>query len=52
MVSHVGGRSYELGALPVVQIHSHAASTLQVASQFLDGDDVLLMVEQIHLRAP
>lgn len=35
----------------MVQIHSHTASALQVASQFLDGDEVPLMVEQINLRA-
>lgn len=41
-----------MGALLMVQIHSHAASALRVASQFLDGDDIPLMVEEINLRAP
>lgn len=45
-----GGRLSEAGAVSMVQLHSHAVSTLQVATGFQDGD-VLLTGEQLKLRA-
>lgn len=49
-MSHALVRLSEGGAEPTVQLHSHAASSLQVAAGFGAGD-VLLIGEQRKLRA-